>query len=283
MTLIASGTAVWHASRATGIVSLLQLSLAMVLGVLVNQKGRLAGLPRFGVTGLHRYISLLAIVFLAVHVATAISDPTVSISVAAVFIPFASAYRPLWVGLGAVGFDLFVAVTLTSLLRLRMGHKTWRVIHWLAYAAWPIALIHGFAMGTDLRHGWEFGVAVACIVAVGVAAAWRLTTAMRGVPRWRRIHVVMLRTHHGHQDSPAAPKEPTGAKVPPPAGAHRARRPLERRRLSVPIRRDLARRPAGRLAGRPAGRPAARPGGGGGTAVPARARCSTRQQGLEMT
>jgi methionine sulfoxide reductase heme-binding subunit len=36
-----------------------------------------------------------------------------------------------------------------------IGIRTWLAIHWLAYAAWPIAFIHGFGAATDLRSGWE--------------------------------------------------------------------------------------------------------------------------------
>ena len=67
-----NSTALWYASRATGVVALLLLTAVMVLGILVNRQGRLPGLPRFGATSLHRSVSLLAAVFVAVHVATAV-------------------------------------------------------------------------------------------------------------------------------------------------------------------------------------------------------------------
>ena len=71
---ITGSTALWYASRATGVVSLLLLTAVVLLGVLVNRQGRLPGLPRFVVTGLHRSISLLSVAFVAVHVITAIAD-----------------------------------------------------------------------------------------------------------------------------------------------------------------------------------------------------------------
>ena len=67
-------TAFWYASRATGIVALLLLTAVFVLGILVNRQGRLPGLPRFAVTSLHRNFSLLAVVFIVVHVFTAVLD-----------------------------------------------------------------------------------------------------------------------------------------------------------------------------------------------------------------
>src|SRR6202044_4178270 len=72
-------TTLWYASRATGVVALLLLTGGMVLGMLVNRQGRLPGLPKFAVTGLHRNLSLLAVVFVAIHVLTAVADGYVNI------------------------------------------------------------------------------------------------------------------------------------------------------------------------------------------------------------
>ena len=49
----------------------------------------------------------------------------------------------LWLSLGAVAFDLLLAIALTSLVRDRLSYRTWRAVHWLAYACWPVALWHG--------------------------------------------------------------------------------------------------------------------------------------------
>ena len=179
----ASGIALWHTGRATGILSVLLLSVVIVLGVLVNQKGRLTGLPRFALSGLHRNISLLAVAFVAVHVLTAVVDPSVTISVAAVFVPFVSAYQRGWIGLGAVSIDLFAAVTITSLVRQRIGQRTWLAIHWLAYAAWPVALIHGLGIATDLHSAWGLVLTWGCVAGVALAVTWRLTAAVLAVPR----------------------------------------------------------------------------------------------------
>ena len=100
MSGITQSTALWYASRATGVVSLLLLTGVTLLGVLVNRQGRLPGLPRFVVTGLHRNLSLLAVAFVAIHVITAVLDPYVTIGLVAIVIPFTSPYKPLWLGAG---------------------------------------------------------------------------------------------------------------------------------------------------------------------------------------
>jgi len=194
MSAITHTTALWYASRATGVVSLLLLSLVVILGILVNRQGRLPGLPSFAITGLHRTVSLLAVLFVALHVATAVIDPFVSIGVAAVVIPFVSAYKPLWLGLGAVSLDLVAALIVTSLVRAHLSRRAWRGIHWLAYAAWPLALVHSFMSSPDLRSGGFLVLTAGCTLAVAGAAVWRLASGAREVPRAERAAVTLMRT-----------------------------------------------------------------------------------------
>jgi methionine sulfoxide reductase heme-binding subunit len=191
MSAITGSTALWYASRATGIVSLLLLTLVVMLGILVSRQGRLPGLPSFAVTGLHRSVSLLSVLFIAIHVATAVFDPYVSIGLAAVVIPFVSAYMPFWLGLGAVALDLIAALILTSLARAYLSRRTWRGIHWLAYAAWPVALVHSIGSSPDLRSGGLLLVAIGSALAVAMAGLWRLAAKAREVPRAERAAYVL--------------------------------------------------------------------------------------------
>ncbi len=186
-------TAFWYASRATGIVALLLLTAVLVLGILVNRQGRLPGLPRFAVTSLHRNLSLLTVAFVAVHVVTAVLDSYVSIPVSAGVIPFASSYERLWLGLGAISFDLMLAMIITSLLRGRLNRTLWRAVHLLAYASWPVALAHSIGSSRDLQHGWMLDLGIACALIVGIAIIWRLAHAARQVPRAARVATAMAR------------------------------------------------------------------------------------------
>jgi predicted ferric reductase len=205
VTGITQTTALWYASRATGVVTLVLLTAVVVLGMLVNRQGSLPGLPRFAVTGLHRNISLLAVVFLAIHVLTAIADPYVTIGVAATVIPFASSYKTFWLGLGALSLDLIAALVVTSLARGRMSRRAWRSIHWLAYAAWPFAVLHSVGSSTDMRSGVMLGVLVGCVLAAGAALAWRLSRVAREVPRPRRAAAVLTQMSAPVPRRPASP------------------------------------------------------------------------------
>jgi methionine sulfoxide reductase heme-binding subunit len=180
-------TAFWYASRATGVVALLLLTAVLVLGILVNRRGRLPGLPRFAVTGLHRNLSLLSVAFIAVHILTAVLDTYVHIPLLSAVVPFDSGYERLWLGLGAVSLDLMLAMIVTSLLRGRLNRTVWRAVHLLAYASWPVTFAHSLGSSTDLQQGWLLGLAIACAVITAAAVAWRLAHAARQVPRAGRV------------------------------------------------------------------------------------------------
>ncbi len=152
---------------------------------------RAPGVPRFVVDGVHRTASLLAVVFLVVHIVTAVLDSFAPISLVEAVIPFTGSYRPLWLGLGAVAFDLLLAVALTSLVRDRVGHRAWRGVHWLSYLAWPVAVVHGLGTGSDMHQAWLRAINVACIVAVLAAVAGR---AIVGWPDNIRLRVGALAT-----------------------------------------------------------------------------------------
>ena len=196
-------SALWYASRAFGVVSLALLSVVMILGVVVNRQEHLPGLPRFAMTGLHRNASLLALAFIGVHVGTAIADPFVTIAPIAAVIPFTSGYQPFWLGLGAVSLDMVAALIITSLARFYMPRRAWRGIHWLAYAAWLVALVHGIGASPDLRWGGLLVVTIICAVAVGAAVVWRVAEAVAAVPRAERAADVLARSQRERHHHPA--------------------------------------------------------------------------------
>ena len=174
--LVAATTpsAFWYLTRGSGVVALLLLTASICLGIATTLRWRTSRLPRFAVAGVHRTVTLVAIVFVGLHVATTVLDSYTPIGWKDAVVPFFSPYRPVWLGLGAVAFDLLLALVLTSLLRARIGHRIWRATHWLAYASWPVALVHSLGTGSDARSSWLPAVAVACVLAVGLALAARL-------------------------------------------------------------------------------------------------------------
>ena len=180
MSALLHGPALWYATRATGLVTMLLLTATVLLGILTT--GRFAGgnWPRFLTVGLHRNLSLLVVAFLVLHVGTTVVDQFVSIPLTAAFIPFASSYKAVWLSLGAVALDLLIALVATSLIRNRLGLQAWRWVHWAAYVCWPVALTHGLGMGTDRDTMWVFALTIVCAAAVAGEATWRFVTARAG-------------------------------------------------------------------------------------------------------
>ena len=124
-----------------------------MLGIVDQRHWRPPGWPRFVLDALHRNVSLLVLAILAVHIGTSVLDSFAPIRLVDAVVPFVSAYRPIWLGLGALAFDLLLAVLITSVLRRQFGHRAWRLVHWLAYVSWPVAVVHGLATGTDAKAG----------------------------------------------------------------------------------------------------------------------------------
>ena len=148
----------------------------MVLGVVASVGWTTERWPRFLSQGVHRNLSLFCVGFVALHVVTTVSDGYVPIGFADAFVPFLTPYRPLWVGLGALAFDLLLVVLVTSALRHRIGYDSWRFVHWLAYLCWPIAMFHSLGSGSDSSLPFALGLDAACTAAVLAAVAWRVGT-----------------------------------------------------------------------------------------------------------
>jgi methionine sulfoxide reductase heme-binding subunit len=182
----------WYLTRSTGGVSLILLTAALVIGIALVGRFRTERWPRFAVDGVHRAVSLLAVVFLVVHIATAVLDSFAPISLLDAVIPFAGTYRPVWLGLGAAACDLLLAVAITSVLRERLGHRAWRAVHWLAYAVWPLAIVHGLATGSDVHQVWMVVIYVACAAAFIAAVLIRVVIGWPGRPRLRLAAVGTL-------------------------------------------------------------------------------------------
>jgi methionine sulfoxide reductase heme-binding subunit len=182
--VLAAGSMTWYLTRASGAVTLVLLTVSVVLGVLDVQRVSSERWPRFVIDAVHRNVSLLVLVLLALHIVTSVLDGFAPISLLDAVIPLHSTYRPLWLGLGAFAFDLLLAVAITSVVRARLGHRTWRAVHWLAYAAWPVALVHGLGTGTDASTVWMLALSAGCLLAVLTAGAARV---LNGWPEPRRV------------------------------------------------------------------------------------------------
>ena len=162
--------------------------VALGIGTSLRWEGR--NTPRFVIASLHRNLSLLAIALLALHIVTSVLDPFAGITLVDAVVPFAGRYRPLWLGLGVVAAEMLVVLVATSLVRGLIGPRVWRLVHWLAYESWPIAVVHALGTGSDQQQPWLLGLTAGCAAAVlARGLGFRLVTGgrRRSIPaagRW---------------------------------------------------------------------------------------------------
>jgi DMSO/TMAO reductase YedYZ heme-binding membrane subunit len=164
----------WDTARAGGLISYVLLTTAVSLGLILRNRWQSSRWPRLVTNELHGYVSLLALVFIVVHVLAVTVDPFTHFGLGAVLIPFASHYRPLWMGLGIVALYLLLAVWISTRLRQRIGHRLWRQIHVLAFAVYGAATLHGLGTGSDTRTIWAIALYATSVGLVGTLLAIRL-------------------------------------------------------------------------------------------------------------
>ncbi|MCZ9880369.1 ferric reductase-like transmembrane domain-containing protein [Arthrobacter sp. B2a2-09] len=166
--------ALWAVGRGSGVVAMVLLTLSVLLGIGARSGRPVVGIPRFAVTLVHRNVSLFSLIFVVVHVVSLLFDPFAQLRLVDFFVPFLGAFKPFWLGLGTIAFDLLVVVTVTGLLRNRIGPRVFKAVHWLVYAMWPVSLVHAMGNGTNGLQPWFLVIAMLCLAAVGGALAWRL-------------------------------------------------------------------------------------------------------------
>lgn len=224
----------WFVTRAAGLVALVLLSLAVTLGIVATSR-HAAGprWPRFVNQGLHRNVALIGLALLVIHIGTAVADDFVSVRLRDVFLPVGGLYRPVWLGAGAAAIDVLLLVVVTSLLRVRLGYRSWRAIHWSAYGCWALAVVHGLGTGSDAKRHWALAVQVGCAAVVLIAVLVRLSEGWRAHPAARlcgaaAITLAVLVVARWAQDGPLAPgwahrsgTPPPRALAPPTAPGHR--------------------------------------------------------------
>ncbi len=164
----------WYAARAAGLTAYLLLSAGIVLGLTMASHKVFARWPRFGVEDIHRFVGLLVGTFVAIHVAAVAVDAWLPFSLASLLVPFTTRYRPIWVGLGIAAAELLVALAVTNHYRRRLTYRFWRRAHYLNFAVWAGATLHGLGSGTDRSSPWLLTTFAAAVSAVSAAVVWRI-------------------------------------------------------------------------------------------------------------
>jgi len=165
----------WVTTRAAGYTSFALLTASVALGLLLSSQWRSTRWPRFATTELHRFVTLLTLVFIAIHVTVALLDRFIRFRLIEVLVPFINHYRPLWTGLGIIAAYLATAVWLSTWLQRWIGYQWWRRMHYATFAVYLAAAVHGMGSGSDSGSVWSWAIYLTSFALVGGLLGLRLT------------------------------------------------------------------------------------------------------------
>lgn len=156
----------WYIVRAGGIVAFALLTAAVVVGLLLSGRPASKRWPKFALEDVHRFLGILAAVFIGVHALGLLLDSYLPFSIRDLVVPGTAPYRPVATALGVVAAELLGALAITNHYRRRIPNALWKKAHRLNFAVWLLALAHGIFAGTDSGSAWAialYGVSAALV------------------------------------------------------------------------------------------------------------------------
>jgi predicted ferric reductase len=164
----------WYIARASGLMLYLVLWVSTLTGLGLTT----ALLDRWGGRGIvfsvHAFITQIAYGFMALHLLSLAADPTVNFGPKQLLVPFASEWREPWTGLGVIAGELTIIIGASFAVKRMIGQRTWRVLHWLTFPLYGMALLHGLGAGTDSRMPWAGALYLATGAVVVLFSFYRL-------------------------------------------------------------------------------------------------------------
>ncbi|MBZ0291093.1 MAG: ferric reductase-like transmembrane domain-containing protein [Anaerolineae bacterium] len=158
---------IWHLVRSSGILAYVLLMASTVWGLFLSSQIVKEWSPGPISMTLHSTISWLALLLGLGHGLLLMFDDYFTYTLSTIFVPFTGPYRPEVVGLGTLAFWLLLIVTLSFPFRKRMGHKSWKRLHYVSYVAFGLVTIHGLFAGTDGEHpGFRLLIGISLILVV---------------------------------------------------------------------------------------------------------------------
>ncbi len=189
---LSSSPAIWYAARASGVAAYVVLSIVVSLGLTLGKKAQSPRWPRFSIEEVHRFGGLLVGSLVGIHVLAIAIDSFLPFSLIQLLVPFTASYRPLWTGLGIAAAELLVALAITNHYRRRLPYRFWRRAHYLNFAVWGFASLHGLLGGTDRGAPWLailYGLSVATVL---MLLLWRFGGRATRVATAGAVTVVVL-------------------------------------------------------------------------------------------
>jgi predicted ferric reductase len=167
----------WISSRLIGFIAYFALAASVIYGLLLSTKVLDAFVHRPVSFTLHQDLASFGLGLAGIHGVLLGLDRTVPTTLTDLAVPFATAYRPLWVGFGQLAFWICVVVVASFYVRRRIGQRAWRLLHYATFLAFIGATAHGIGAGTDTA-GWAWWIYLAAVVAVIFLFVYRIVTAL---------------------------------------------------------------------------------------------------------
>lgn len=175
----------WYAARAGGIVAYVLLSVNVALGLAMTGKKTMKHWPRFALEDVHRFAGLLTGTFVVVHIVAVAIDAYLPFSLVSLAVPLLASYRPVWTGLGIVAAELLLALAVTNHYRnTKLSYRFWRRAHFVNFAVWAAATLHGIGSGTDRSTPWMLAIFALAVGMVCGLTTWRVLKRSQPA-RWR--------------------------------------------------------------------------------------------------
>jgi len=184
----------WDIARASAFVAFACYTLVVAWGIGLSSRFWKPPAPQLG---FHRFLSSLGLVAVATHVTSLMLDRYAHVSLRSLA---GLDHRP-GVVLGAMALWLTVALPLSFRLKQArwIGQRAWRSLHYLGYAVWALALVHGVLSGTDSRSPFAIVMYAASGALVAAAAWYRWADQPRRLPARQQLAIPV---EAGSEESP---------------------------------------------------------------------------------
>lgn len=176
--LALSDQTLWIVARATGVASLLALSISLLSGMALRPRSLSWLSTNRAVSELHEYTTGLWLPLGIAHVLALLFDTYAKVSLVDLVIPFAMTYGAFAIGLGTISVQLLVVVTVAAWSKDHLSRGEWLVFHRLSYLAFAAAFLHGVLSGTDLAYPWLTGLAWLLAAILALAGTRRALHAL---------------------------------------------------------------------------------------------------------
>lgn len=163
----------WVASRLLAFLAYLALTMSVVYGLMLSTKLLDAIAHRPISFALHQDLASIGLGLAAIHGALLALDRTVPSSLGQLLVPFATSYRPTWVGVGQLSLYVMAVVVGSFYVRRHIGQRAWRILHYLTFLSFAGATAHGLFTGTDTAT-WGRWVYVAATAIVTFLFTYRV-------------------------------------------------------------------------------------------------------------